>query len=145
MDGSAPFEAAIDEAIENGQVPTAQRLVYADWLDEQGDNWLATAQRWMARYGRWPLPERDSDEPIIWGWYSWRPRLARGVLASRQSLLVDRSKLPLWIVKRLPNVTEVVSPYRTHRGFYSAEHVSRPEAERALAGVLALKNRVAHS
>jgi uncharacterized protein (TIGR02996 family) len=31
------------------------RLVYADWLDEQGDQELARAQRWMAKRERCPV------------------------------------------------------------------------------------------
>jgi uncharacterized protein (TIGR02996 family) len=44
------FEAALDRDPDDG----ALRLVYADWLEEQGDVELAYAQRWMARHGKRP-------------------------------------------------------------------------------------------
>jgi len=44
------FEDQLDSAPDN----TALRLVYADWLDEHGDESLALAQRWMVEQGIFP-------------------------------------------------------------------------------------------
>src|SRR5437764_263567 len=58
------FEAAIEQAIESGDVAAlaAARLVYADWLEERNtvaNARLAVAQRWMVEHKR--RPQRSSQ------------------------------------------------------------------------------------
>ncbi len=50
------FEAALDETPDDWNL----RLIYADWLDEHGDQSLARAQRWMAEHERMPLIGPDA-------------------------------------------------------------------------------------
>jgi uncharacterized protein (TIGR02996 family) len=52
------------------------RLVYADWLEEEGETALAAAQRYMAEHEAWPRragsvdPTRRPDlDAISWDWW----------------------------------------------------------------------------
>jgi hypothetical protein len=67
--GRAPFETAIDEAFCLGGDAAAQRLVYADWLDEWCDpasQRLANAQRWLAAEGKRPRPQGLAGRLCDW-------------------------------------------------------------------------------
>jgi uncharacterized protein (TIGR02996 family) len=57
--------ADIDERPEDG----TPRLVYADWLEEQGRADEAFCQRWMVRHGKRPGDRRG--RPHIQARYSW--------------------------------------------------------------------------
>lgn len=54
------------------------RLVYADWLEENGRHEMAHAMRWMARRGKRPHNRTvyNSGRPIpdsfAWAWYPFR-------------------------------------------------------------------------
>lgn len=65
--GHPEFEAKLDEAPDDW----AARLVYADWLDENGDPELADAQRWLAKYQKHPYFEPDIDIGRHSGHYRW--------------------------------------------------------------------------
>jgi len=55
------WETLLDE----GPGDAATRLVYADWLDEQGASAQAAFQRWLGRAGKYPC--RCSGG---WHWFS---------------------------------------------------------------------------
>jgi len=68
------FEAALDAAPED----TTLRNAFADFLEEQGDDVLAHAQRWMAERRKWPvciLRQRDGSA-VGWFWMSAGARFA---------------------------------------------------------------------
>jgi uncharacterized protein (TIGR02996 family) len=99
MDGQA-FCTALDE--NPGDWTT--RLVYADWLEEDGEPDLAAAQRWMVgrqkyppAFVAWDFHYEDNEEYQAWGgrwprvpteraavWrsegYNWRPEVGHSVL-----------------------------------------------------------------
>jgi uncharacterized protein (TIGR02996 family) len=56
------FQLALDADPSNH----ATRLVFADWLEEQGD-WRAEGYRWMGANEKWPCPPERSKSN---GWYS---------------------------------------------------------------------------
>jgi uncharacterized protein (TIGR02996 family) len=58
------FQADIDERPGDA----TSRLVYADWLEEQGRSDEAFCQRWMAKHGKHP---GDRSRPHIQARYSW--------------------------------------------------------------------------
>lgn len=70
MAENAEFERGLDAEPENWNL----RLVYADWLDEHGDQELAFAQRWMAKYQKRPSDNqimRRPGEPMNYYPNSW--------------------------------------------------------------------------
>lgn len=73
-------------AVEAGEMPLA---VYADWLEEKGDE-RSVGARWLAEHGKWP-------RRVCAGWW-WT------------SLEIDASGLPPSLRSRLVLPTE---PYRT--------------------------------
>lgn len=70
-DPSVPFEQAIDTALARGELACAERLVYADWLDEWGDFAWANLQRWLAEHGKTPRHVNADDGPATpWEWWN---------------------------------------------------------------------------
>jgi uncharacterized protein (TIGR02996 family) len=60
------FHAALEEQ------PSASvtRLVFADWLEENGD-WRAEGYRWLGKNGKWPIKDRHAKRLNgRWG-YKW--------------------------------------------------------------------------
>jgi uncharacterized protein (TIGR02996 family) len=123
VDDRKAFENAIDDALERGELATAQRLVYADWLDEQNtpeDARLAMAQRWMA--WRWKRPHHYQDSSSEgWRWYN-----PDAILVFATFARLDHEIYAL--------VSQVLGQSR----FYSFHSLlTRPDAERVLADALA--------
>lgn len=47
------------------------RLIFADWLEEQGD-WRAAGYRWMGENGKWPQPPHNlPDGYLEKSWHFW--------------------------------------------------------------------------
>jgi uncharacterized protein (TIGR02996 family) len=118
MDTAEDFEAQLDANDQDWEL----RMVYADWLDEQGDSELARAQRWMVKHGCYPYgPNRVK----CWANFS---------VNSNE----DRSKLPdpVWaVVREFKGMGSIqISPYgdREYR-YYGPRRV----CERVLAKALA--------
>jgi uncharacterized protein (TIGR02996 family) len=67
MTDESAFQAALDADPSNHDL----RLVFADWLEEQGD-WRAIGYRWMGRHRKFPYrTSRTSD----WWDIRWREKL----------------------------------------------------------------------
>jgi uncharacterized protein (TIGR02996 family) len=60
---AGPFLAAIAETPDDPH----PRLVFADWLEEQGRPGAAAACRWLAAGNR---PEFTAGDPLPWEWYA---------------------------------------------------------------------------
>lgn len=58
---SDAFAAALDADPSD----SAARLLYADWLEERGDE-RAAGYRWMAERGKWPY---ETISRVGWRWY----------------------------------------------------------------------------
>jgi uncharacterized protein (TIGR02996 family) len=133
--GRDAFERAIDDAIRADDVTTvaAARLVYADWLDEQGDladARLAVAQRWMAGASKWPeINAASLRRPRSSDWYRERS----GAWQDKAHAL-----LPAHIHEEVIRISAHVEP-KTALGPGSdyVEFDSRRDAEAALADALA--------
>jgi uncharacterized protein (TIGR02996 family) len=144
-----PFEAAIDDAIAVGDAAwlAAARLVYADWLDEQGEpdaTRLAEAQRWMAAEGKSPWPNRSPDPspeyhgPLLvegpWGWV--RPDAP----AEAEWRVTAANRLPAGLWFLLSGSGAYEQPVRPDAASFwplYAPFLTRRDAERALAEALA--------
>jgi uncharacterized protein (TIGR02996 family) len=63
-DDHAPFLAAI--AAHPGDA--APRLIYADWLEEQGDTARAEAWRWLVKEKRQPAELKKGQKKAIYCW-----------------------------------------------------------------------------
>ncbi len=119
------FDAALDQNV----LDRTARLIYADWLDDQGepdDLTLAFAQRWMAGHTQapaWRVPYMGSRVTKPWAWYPFAdPTEVRAPFPAR---------LPYQVF-----ITLTRSQYFVGHKFYR----SRIEAERDLAeGLLVLK------
>jgi uncharacterized protein (TIGR02996 family) len=122
--GRGAFEAAIDAALGRGELAAAERLVYADWLDEQNtpeDTRLAAAQRWMVRHRSAPFLETRGSQDAPWGWYTW------------SEADHDHSDIPVELIRTMPGYRKFES------GAMLAKFRTRPDAERALAEALAIE------
>jgi uncharacterized protein (TIGR02996 family) len=62
-------EAALLQSIEANLADPTPILVLADWLEEQGNERLAHAWRWMARRGYRPGKRVRRLARIPWGWW----------------------------------------------------------------------------
>ena len=110
------------EAIRAEPEDDAPRLVYADWLEEQGRPDEAFCQRWMAKHGKHP---GDRNGPRIqarysWGW--WPEGLADDLNGP------EHATLPLLVYLALPKAR-----YYVGHLYYPG----RKEAEAALRKALA--------
>jgi uncharacterized protein (TIGR02996 family) len=118
MDTAEDFEAQLDANDRDWEL----RMVYADWLEERGDQELARAQRWMVKHGCYPYGDMQIK---CWANFSIGPG--------------DRSKLPnhVWEavrqqgghVEREGVVDSIEGSYR----YYG----TRRQCERVLANALA--------
>jgi uncharacterized protein (TIGR02996 family) len=106
------FEAALDADPDDWSL----RLVYADWLDENGDADLARCQRWMAANRKRPVCRPPAFLHVADGW-DWS--------LGNESLMYG---IPRHLGKWMPWPGPSESSYR--------EYPTRRAAERALATAL---------
>jgi uncharacterized protein (TIGR02996 family) len=59
-------QAAFEERLELNPADWTTRIIYADWMEEQGDHIAARGQRWMARHKKRPYWDCRSK---TWDWY----------------------------------------------------------------------------
>lgn len=120
----AGFEAALDEHPED----MALRLVYADWLEEQGLDGASQTQRWMAEHKHWPSYD-DAARTWDWSfqswksWFGWRPSCC----------------VPDEVWDKLPN-PRFYWPAGKRLEFYDSK--TRQKAERALEVALRLGGEI---
>ncbi len=118
----SPFEAALDSAPDDWPL----RLVYADWLDENGDPELAFAQRWMGQNQK--CPGSGYSRRANLSSYDW--------FDGDDYHKDDPEDIPHGLFVRLPGGVGYESdPYR--------EYATRSDAERHLADALAALTREA--
>jgi uncharacterized protein (TIGR02996 family) len=103
MSDDAAFRSVLDELIRRLQERPedaellgrlrSERLVYADWLDEQARPDEAAAQRWLGAHGKWP---KWCDGTATWDWWceadaddGWRTDEMIRPYAPEGSLLPD--------------------------------------------------------
>lgn len=101
------------------------RLVYADWLDEQGETGAAAAQRYMTANEVTPVSDDALDE---WGWWAVGPGDAPG------HVTYPGHELPNEVFGRLPR-----PPY--YDGLWWKNYADRQAAEAALAAALGKRSR----
>jgi uncharacterized protein (TIGR02996 family) len=129
VDDRKAFENAIDAALARGEGAGPQRLVYADWLDEQNtpeDAQLAMAQRWMAGRGAHPNHVPSVHFGHRWSWDWWRGR--RWPHADDPTA----ADIPEPVFDALPKGRSAEGPGRRY-----LEFPTRQEAEQALSDALA--------
>jgi uncharacterized protein (TIGR02996 family) len=111
------FQADIDEHPGDA----TPRLVYADWLEEQGRPDEAFCQRWMAKHGKHPGDRRGPRIQARYSWGWWPEGMTDYPPSPRHA------KLPLQVFLALPKA----SYFAGHR-YYPG----RKEAEAALRKAL---------
>jgi uncharacterized protein (TIGR02996 family) len=119
-----PFEQALDADPDDWTL----RLVYADWLAEQGDA-LERAQRWMAQHQKRPATVLEGSGYGI-GWTG--PRFAHQARTTYPGLAV--SLLPGELFDNLPRKGK--APARHSWGDDFKGYLGRRQAEQALAVAL---------
>jgi uncharacterized protein (TIGR02996 family) len=63
-------EAAFQRALDDDPTNSATRLVFADWLEEQGDS-RAAGYRWMGENGKRPYDWPKAPGPVRHETYDW--------------------------------------------------------------------------
>jgi len=114
---------AFERALDRRPNDWATRLVYADWLEENGEPVLAAGQRWQARYKKRPHCDRGDRWEKAEG--HWRVRVRW-----RWSNCPHHERSGLWRVLGGKKIWHLLVTK------YGYGHVSRAEAERALAMAL---------
>lgn len=113
-------ETAFQAALEEDPTSSATRLVFADWLEEQGDP-RAAGYRWMGNNGKYPK-EATSLLFIGESWDWWR----------ESAYAIGPSVLPAAVFDKLRGgQTRSASDYR--------EYPTRRAAEEALCAALILE------
>jgi uncharacterized protein (TIGR02996 family) len=98
------------------------RLIYADWLEEQGRSDEAFCQRWMAKHGKHPGDRRGPRIQARYSWGWWPEGMPDYPRAPRHA------QLPLLVFLALPKAR-----YEVGHRYYPG----RQEAEAALRKALA--------
>ncbi len=108
------FQADIEERHADG----TPRLVYADWLEEQGRADEAFCQRWMVQHGKRPGDRRGPriQARYAWGW--WPEGMADDPQAPAHATL------PLLVYLALPKARYYVG-HRYYPGRQEAEAALR--------------------
>jgi uncharacterized protein (TIGR02996 family) len=118
----AVFQLGLDDRPDD----CALRLVFSDWLEEEGRGDEAAAQRWMAENSRRPIYSPSTD---TWDW--WPDRIARNFR--------DKSSVG-GVPDELHTMFRGMSKQSPMNGPVVVSWVGYPtrqDAERALADVLA--------
>src|SRR5712692_270029 len=105
---------AFQLALENDPSRSDTRLVFADWLEEQGDA-RAAGYRWMGIHGKWPYDWARSGGELHYHTFDWY-RDGGGAIWD----VPGHCRLPEWLWKRLRCATDW------------ATYVTRREAEETL-------------
>jgi uncharacterized protein (TIGR02996 family) len=121
----ADFEKALDENPDDWNM----RLMYSDWLQEQGQDDRATFLRLVVRQEKRPDFDKCHDHETPWGWSS-------GIPATYQRHLIgERLFIALPVIYDLEQMTELEFRTAEGRGVFDSGHswfLTRQSAERAL-------------
>jgi uncharacterized protein (TIGR02996 family) len=98
-------------------------LIFADWLEEQGQSDLAFTYRWMAAQGHWPGERKRKLARKPWAW--WRP--GSGESAMEEEDMRD--------IRRCPHAVLPWLIYHAVTGSAFTWYVYYPTWEAAVAGL----------